>query len=734
MRNARKLLWMFVLIAYQAFCAPTRQYAWRNVVIGGGGFVTGVLFHPAEKDLVYARTDVGGAYRSTDSGKHWMPLTDWIQGIDFTGIESFAIDPSDTNRIYLAAGIYSNTRAAILSSDDQGRTWQQTEVPFKMGGNESGRFNGERLAVDPKYGRILYFGSRRDGLWKSADRGISWSKSSGFPQIDTSEIPPSTSRTNARRSRFNFPPQQVGIVLVQFDPAAGSAGQPTPVLYAGVSTTGPNFFRSDDAGASWNAVANQPLGLRPNHAVFSSDGIIYLTYGKEAGPNTMTDGAVWKFNPKTGAWTDITPLKSPDGDQPFGYGAVSVDAENPSALVVTTFGHWQPHDEIFRSTNAGANWKPLLKNANWDCASAPYTKNRVPHWMGSIRIDPFDSNHVLFTTGYGIWGCNNLTDTDSGKPSQWCFCDDGLEETVPLALISPPEGAHLLSGLGDIDFFRHDDLDASPVHEALSGPRFSNTEDLSFGGLKPSLIARTGSGLNAVHAALSMDGGENWNALASEPAEGGGGTIALSADGHTIVWTPRRSAPSFSTDCGTNWHRCGGLSPGLRVIADAVNRLHFYTFDARAGKFLTSTNGAESFSGTSADLPGADGFAAFTAAVSATPGIAGDLWLAFGANGLFHSTDGGASFTKIETVLSASSLGFGKAAPGADFPALYLAGKINNTEGLFRSLDTGATWERINDNQHQYGAIGHVTGDPRIFGRVYFATSGRGIIYGDEMK
>ena len=40
---------------------------------------------------------------------------------------------------------------------------------------------------------------------------------------------------------------------------------------------------------------------------------------------------------------------------------------------------------------------------------------------------------------------------------------------------------------------------------------------------------------------------------------------------------------------------------------------------------------------------------------------------------------------------------------------------------------------RINDDQHQWGRAGDtaITGDPRIYGRVYIGTNGRGIIYGD---
>jgi photosystem II stability/assembly factor-like uncharacterized protein len=721
----------------------TTPYLWRNVVMGGGGFVTAIITHPAQKGLVYARTDVGGAYRWDDFGKRWIPITDWIDAADnnLMGIESIALDPSDSKRVYLAAGTYNWGGAAILRSDDQGKTFQRTDVPFKMGGNETGRFNGERLAVDPNDGEILFFGSRLDGLWKSSDRGVMWQKVGSFPNIGAVQMrqPVSNTTTNLRPGfERGFGQQQaVGIVSVVFDPASGKLGHATPRIFAAVSTAETNFYFSMDAGETWQAVTSQPIGLRPNHAVLSPDGMFYLTYGREPGPNTMTDGAVWKFNPKDGAWTDITPLKSPDAGQPFGYGAVAVDAQHPSTIMVTTFAHWHPHDLIFRSTNGGANWTQLWRNdTEWDHSSAPYTKTRTPHWMGSIEINPLDSDRVLFTTGYGIWCCVNATKSDSGEPTRWIFLDDGLEETVPLALISPPEGAHLLSGVGDIDGFRHEDLNVSPVEGTFSGPRFSNMEDLAFAGKNPLVIVRTGmAGNHDVRAAFSRDGGATWRELESEPPTGNGaGAITISADTRTIVWTPRGDEPYFTKDWGMNWTACAGLSTGIRVVADAMNPQNFYAFDSRSGKFYSSTNGEVNFMATAAVFAAQEnngfGFGS-GATVVVTPGIENDLWLASRAEGLFHSTNGGASFIQLERVQEADSLGLGKAAPGKSYPALFLAGKINGLQALFRSNDAGETWVRINDNEHQYGYISHVTGDPRIYGRVYFATGGRGVIYGE---
>jgi photosystem II stability/assembly factor-like uncharacterized protein len=396
-------------------------------------------------------------------------------------------------------------------------------------------------------------------------------------------------------------------------------------------------------------------------------------------------------------------------------------------------------DELFRSIDGGANWTPVLPRAVWSHANAPYTRMHKPHWMGDVEINPANSNHVMFTTGYGIWSCNDITAADARQPTHWEFFNHGLEETVPLGLISPPEGAHLLSALGDQDGFRHDDLTESPEHGAYAGPRYSNTEGIAYAGRNPKIVVRIGTGGEGVHAAISSDGGAKWKALAGEPPNSAGaGSIALSASGETIVWSPRRGAAFCSTNQGLNWTACAGLAPGLNVIADDVNSLQFYAYNAASGELFISTNGAMTFTAQTLNLAkvenyegGFGGSGGFGAVLYATPECEGDLWLAVRVGGLYHSKDSGGHFTKLGGVQEAYSVGFGKAASGKDCSALYLAGKISGVQGLFRSDDAGENWARINDDQHQFGWINHVTGDPRIYGRVYFATGGRGIIYGD---
>ena len=57
------LLTFFYLPAMASFPSLSEVYTWRNLSIGGGGYMTGIKIHPQNADLIYLRTDVGGCYR-----------------------------------------------------------------------------------------------------------------------------------------------------------------------------------------------------------------------------------------------------------------------------------------------------------------------------------------------------------------------------------------------------------------------------------------------------------------------------------------------------------------------------------------------------------------------------------------------------------------------------------------------------------------------------------------------
>lgn len=721
---------------------PAGRYRWRNAEIVGGGFVPGIVFNRSEPGLVYARTDIGGAYRR--DGERWTPLLDWVDWDHwgYTGVISLATDPVEPDRLYLAVGTYTipswdPNNGAVLRSRDRGRTWRISPLPFRLGGNMPGRGIGERLAVDPNRNNILYLGVRGGyGLWRSTDHGATWSHVDSFP--NPGNFVPDPTDTSGYSS------DNLGVLWTVFDKRTGA-------IYVGVADKDNMLYRSTDGGASWQRVPGQPTGYLPHKAVFDdSSGTLYVATSDTAGPYDGGKGDVWKLDTATDTWTCISPVRSTDGGDYFGYSGLTIDRQRPGTLMVATQISWWPDVIFFRTTDAGATWTRAwdygaypqrILRYDIDISAAPWlTWNATPAlpelapklgWMTeSVEIDPFNSNHFLYGTGATIYGADNLTDWDTGGTVHISVRAKGLEECAVLDLISPPAGAHLLSAVGDVGGFVHTDF--GKAGRMYDTPTISSTTSLDFAEAKPSVIVRVGNnGQGSPHFGISADGGASWHPAGVEPAGiANGGTVAVNADGSRIVWAPDAVPVSYSTDGGATWAACGGVPAGSTVESDRADPLRFYAF--RAGTFYVSTDGGASFGASAATGLPAEGNVRF----KAVPGRAGDVWLAGGKTGLvyglWHSTDAGTSFARVSHVDEADAVGFGRPAPGHRYPALFTTARIRGVRGIFRSDDAGHSWVRVNDDRHQYAWTGQtITGDPRVFGRVYLATNGRGIIVGD---
>ena len=704
------------------------KYNWLPVKIVDGGVMTGILLHPTQQGLMYTRGNVGGAYLRNTANPTWLPLTDWISGLapewNLMYIESIAVDPTDVNRLYLAAGSYlwpGNPNGAVLVSDDQGSSFQTVNMPFQMGGNDDhGQQTGERLAVNPFNPAQVYLGTHRNGLWVSNDHGATWNQSATFPVTST--------------------PDLAGVLFVRFDPAHNG------VVYAGVYSGG--IYRSTDNGVTWAQIPGQPATLpdgetiRPLRSALGPDGILYVAYANAAGLSAISNGAVYKFNTASGVWTNVTPPDSP-AQLWYGYCAIAADPEHAGTVMAGTWNRWSPGDDIFRSTDGGATWKSLRQYSTRDASSSPYLNfvggSTFGIWNSAIEIDPFDSNHALYVSGDTIWETHNLTAMDSLQTTQWTVGALGVEETVIHNVVSPPAGAHLLSAIADVGGFRHDDFAVSPP--PMVNPFMIEVSSLDFAESNPSFMARVGEldYVGDVQAAYSQDGGGTWTPYPGLPpgaglgptADGYAAQIAVSADGAKVIWATSNSLPAYFN--GAGWTSSKGAPSGVRVISDRVNPKKFYGYDPASGAMFVSTDGGVTFSAGATGLPQDVGNLGWTAEAhpKAVFGIEGNLWLPFPTAGLYHSTDSGASFTKIGSVSSAPLVGLGMAAPGATYPAIYIVGTVGGVYGFFRSTDEGNSWTRINDDAHQYGYIFSISGDPRIYGRVYLGTGGRGILYGD---
>jgi photosystem II stability/assembly factor-like uncharacterized protein len=758
------------------------QKGWKNVKIVGGGMIPGIIFNTTQKGLAYVRTDMGGAYRWNPENESWIPLTDFagIEDYGRLGISSIAPDPVEPNRLIIASGTYTNswdgTSSQMLVSEDYGNTFTRIDMPFKMGGNMPGRGAGERLCIDPNDNKVVYYGSYGNGLWRSRDYGHTWEEVRSFPTKGNVYDYDFTFYVDKSFKHFH------GIMWVIFDPASGTKGGGSKNIYVGVADTRNTIYESTDAGATWHPLEGQPAVGKslnenehghlvencpcekyyPIRGIYSPEGALITAWNAGFGPysSSWQGGAIWKYIFAAKKWENISlpqsdfydasEHKTPDR----GVGCVSVDWQNPKNLIAVTLNNWWPDEDIYRSKDGGKTWDSIWYLDGWpnrvnkysidislapwldwgESKSLPEQSPKLGWCIATLVIDPFNSNRFMWGTGATIYGSNNLTDWDKGKRVRIEVMAEGIEECAILDLVSPTEGAHLVSGMGDIGGFVHNDLNRAP--SMIVNPKINGVNSVDFAANKPSYLIRMGGDEEWTPEGtrhfsvlgISTDGGKTWKRAEKylEGAQGGwSGGVTVSADAKVILWAPENMPPHWSNNEGRTWTACAGLPAKCKVAADRANASKFYAFCVDSKTMYMSADAGRTFTlMNSSFIKGEVTKINFKTVI----GMEGHLWLAAGDAGLYHSADGGKTWEQLPGFNTVPIIGLGKAAPGADYQALYTNAKLNGKWGIYRSDDKGANWVRINDDMHQFGAADTaITGDPRIYGRGCLAANGRGV-------
>ncbi len=142
-----------------------------------GGRTLALLIDPHDANLMYAAAVSGGIFKSVNAGRSWFPTGDAMANLD---VSSLAFDPSDTRVIYAGTGegyFREDIRGTaviirgngIFVSRDSGSTW--AALP-STAGDDFDFVNS--LAVSPHDSQRIY-AATRNGVWRSADGGASWS-------------------------------------------------------------------------------------------------------------------------------------------------------------------------------------------------------------------------------------------------------------------------------------------------------------------------------------------------------------------------------------------------------------------------------------------------------------------------------------------------------------------------------------------------------------------------------
>lgn len=733
-----------------------------------GGRTRALAIDLDNPDRMIAGGVSGGLWESTNNGLNWSPLNQEGGNLSVTYIAQDP-RPGSRNIWYYASGEFSGNSASdpgrvapyygsgLYKSMDNGETWSLLPAATP---NNLNRFDSpfdfvNRIAISPTTG-TLFVASNALGIYRSDDGGNDFG-----PDLDEFSFPGPVLGGVNQHDWSDVAVNEDGVVLA----VISSEGSETP-------TNSPGVYISNNDGLSWVNIT--PNTFPNNHDrsivafVPSNQDMAFVFTTTLAQRNGREDVRLHKIDVTTGASTNLSanlPNLSDAGDidTQGGYNmalAVKPDDEDFVILGGTN---------VYRSRN-GFSTSVVERTDFWiggyDAISDRFVNYENHHPDQHIFLfDPRDANRLWTGNDGGIYVLDDVTVMNE---VDWSDRNNGYNVTqfYTVALAPEAQDPRIAGGSQDngTPYLRLDDLAAGSRNISVGdGTYLYFAEAAAYVGFQNGSILKLG--YNAEDTPTL--GGFSFIQPESASSQLFVNPFIVDPNNEDVMYYPSgstlwrnnmlsslRGGQTDSEGSDEGWSRVNGIPfVGLRTITaiavsqDPAHILYYGASDTRANDpaspQLFRMEDATTSTGNNAvsiSLPSSIEGGAYISDIAINPEDADEILVVFSNYeivGLYHSTNGGASFTAVEGNLE----GTGSASPGPSIRAAtilplgsetrYLVG---TSTGLYSTTDlngSNTVWTPEAPSTIGNSVVWDVTSRTSD-NLVAVATHGRGLYVGSE--